>query len=60
MDVGAPDDALAMIAMRHPNDVRRLIGALRRIVARTKTSGGAVTAQLASEILAESETEAAA
>lgn len=60
LDAKAPDDALAMIAMRYPADVRRLIGALRKVAARAKLQGGSITAALAGEILAESNAEAAA
>jgi chromosomal replication initiator protein DnaA len=60
LNVKVPDDAVAMIAMRHPDDVRRLIGALRKVAARAKTNGGTVTAELASQVLAEPAAEVAA
>lgn len=60
LETKAPDDALAMIAMRYPADVRRLIGALRKVAARAKLQGESITAALAGEILAESTAEAAA
>lgn len=60
LGANATDDVLAMIAMRFPNDVRRLIGALRKVAARAKLQGGSMTAALAGEILAESGAEAAA
>ena len=60
MKLNAPDDVIAMIAMRHPDDVRRLIGALRKVAARAKSNGGKVTAEIASEVLAEGVAEAAA
>lgn len=60
MKAKVSDDVMAMIAMRYPNDVRRLIGSLRKVVARAKLDGGTVTAALASEILSASGSEAAA
>jgi len=60
LEAAAPDDVLAMLAMRHPADVRRLIGALRKVAARAKLQGGSITAALAGEILAESGAEVAA
>lgn len=60
LEAAAPDDVLAMLAMRYPDDVRRLIGALRKVAARAKLQGGSITASLAGEILAESGAEAAA
>jgi chromosomal replication initiator protein DnaA len=60
IEAAAPDEVLAMLAMRYPADVRRLIGALRKVAARAKLQGGSITAALAGEILAESNAEAAA
>ncbi len=60
METTAPDDVLAMLAMRYPSDVRRLIGALRKVAARAKLQGGAMTAALAGEVLADGGAEAAA
>ncbi len=60
LKIQAPDDVVAMIAMRHTNDVRRLVGSLRKIAAAARSNGGAITAELASRILAESVAEAAA
>jgi chromosomal replication initiator protein DnaA len=60
LDTAAPDDVLAMLSMRFPSDVRRLIGALRKVAARAKLQGGPITAALAGEVLAESGAEAAA
>lgn len=60
LEASAPDDVLAMLAMRYPADVRRLIGALRKVAARAKLQGGSITAALAGEILAENGAEAAA
>ncbi len=53
MNVKTPDEVLAMIAMRHPDDIRRLIGSLRKVAARAKSDGGCVTAEIASQVLAE-------
>lgn len=60
LEIKAPDEVLAMLAMRHPADVRRLIGALRKVAARAKLQGGSITSALAGEVLAESGAEAAA
>jgi len=60
LEMTAPEEVLAMIAMRFPNDVRRLIGSLRKVAARAKLQGGSMTAALAGEVLAESGAEAAA
>ncbi len=60
LEAPAPEEVIAMIAMRFPNDVRRLIGALRKVAARAKLQGGSMTAALAGEILAEGGAEAAA
>jgi chromosomal replication initiator protein len=60
MNLNAPDEVIAMVAMRHPDDVRRLIGALRKVAARAKINGGKVTPEIASQVLAEGVAEAAA
>ncbi len=60
LEAHAPEEVLAMIAMRFPNDVRRLIGALRKVAARAKLQKGSITAALAGEVLAEGGAEAAA
>jgi chromosomal replication initiator protein DnaA len=60
LNVQTPDDVAAMIAMRHPDDIRRLIGSLRKVAARARTSGGNVTAEIASQVLAEGSAEVAA
>ena len=45
------DDVLAVIAMRVTGDVRKMIGALRKVVAYAEQVGEEVTCEMATEIL---------
>lgn len=54
-----PEEVLAMVATTHPNDVRRLIGCLQKIVACAELQGDKVTCELANRILIEAAVEAA-
>ena len=48
-----PDEVLAMIAMKYPNDVRRLIGCLQKVLAYAELEKGKVTCELANKVLTE-------
>ena len=45
------DEALSLVAMRVPNDVRKMVGALRNVVAGAKLEDGPVSYERANEIL---------
>ena len=48
-----PDEVLAMLAMKHPKDVRRLLGCLHRVISCAQLKGYNVTCELASNVLSE-------
>ncbi len=54
-----PEEVLAMVAATHPNDVRRLIGCLQKILAYAELKGDRVSCELANQILIEAAVEAA-
>lgn len=54
-----PEEVLAMVATTHPNDVRRLIGCLQKILAYAELKGDKVTCELTNQILIEAAVEAA-
>ncbi len=54
-----PEEVLAMVAMKYPSDVRRLIGCVQKVVAYADLKGGKVTCELANQVLMESAIEAA-
>ena len=54
-----PEEVLAMVAIKYPSDVRRLIGCLQKVVAYADLEGGKVTCELANRILMELAVEAA-
>lgn len=54
-----PEEVLAMVAATHPNDVRRLIGCLQKILAYAELKGGGVSCELANQVLIEAAVEAA-
>lgn len=58
--VGVPEEVISLIAMRVPNDVRKMMGALRKVVAFAKLVGHEVNCDLAGEILSHLGVEAAA
>ena len=58
--VKVPPEVLSIIAMRVPNDVRKMTGSLRKIVAYAKLVGQDMSCELAEEILSHLATEEAA
>jgi chromosomal replication initiator protein DnaA len=48
---GVPEEIVRLIAARIPSDVRKLVGALHKVVAFTKLVGEDITAEVANEIL---------
>ncbi len=54
------DEILTLIAMRVPNDIRKMIGALRNVVAYAGLVGKGITCEMANEILSHLATEEAA
>jgi chromosomal replication initiator protein DnaA len=59
-EIQAPDDVIAMIAMNYSSDVRRMIGALRKVAVAARASGKELNASVASEVLASMGSESAA
>lgn len=55
-----PEPVLSLIAMRVADDVRKMCGSLRKIIAFAQLGGGALTCELAEEILSHLGSEAAA
>ncbi len=49
--VQVPDEVLGLIAMRVPNDVRKMMGSLKKIIAFAKLVGQSITCEMADEIL---------
>lgn len=49
--VPVPDEVLGLIAMRVPNDVRKMMGSLKKIIAFAKLVGQNITCEMADEIL---------
>jgi len=54
-----PEEVLAMVAMKYPSDVRRLIGCVQKVVSYAELKGVKVTCELANQVLMESAVEAA-
>ena len=54
-----PEEVLAMVAMKYPSDVRRLIGCMQKVLAYADLKGGKVTCELANRVLMELAVEAA-
>lgn len=50
-NVRLPEELLSLIAMRVPNDNRKMIGALRKVTAYAELVGEAVSCEMANEIL---------
>jgi len=50
-EISLNDDVLSMIASRVPSDVRKMIGALRKIVAHAELIEEQISCEVASEIL---------
>jgi len=46
-----PEEVLGLIAMRVPNDVRKMMGSLKKIIAFAKLVGQSITCEMADEIL---------
>lgn len=57
---GAPEEVLSLIAMRAPNDIRKMVGALRKITAYASLVEQSLTCELADEILSHLGAEQAA
>lgn len=55
-----PEEVLSMIASRVPNDVRRMTGALKKVVAFSKLVKADISCEMASEILSHMQAEEAA
>jgi len=49
--IAVPDEILSLIAMRVPNDIRKMTGSLRKVVAFAKLVGSSISCELAGEIL---------
>ncbi len=49
--VQVPEEVLGLIAMRVPNDVRKMMGSLKKIIAFAKLVGQNITCEMADEIL---------
>ncbi|MGC8739578.1 MAG: DnaA ATPase domain-containing protein [Candidatus Hydrogenedens sp.] len=49
--VQVPEEVLSLIAMRVPNDVRKMMGSLKKIIAFAKLVGQSITCEMADEIL---------
>lgn len=49
--VQVPEEVLSLIAMRVPNDVRKMMGSLKKIIAFAKLVGQNITCEMADEIL---------
>lgn len=49
--VPVPEEVLSLIAMRVPNDVRKMMGSLKKIIAFAKLVGQNITCEMADEIL---------
>lgn len=58
--VDVNDEILTLIAMRVPNDIRKMIGALHNVVAYAELVGKAITCEMANEILSHLVVEEAA
>ena len=58
--VEVPEEILALLAMRVPNDVRKMMGALRKIIAFANLVGQEMSCELADEILSHLGVEEAA
>ncbi len=58
--VAVPEEVVSLIAMRVPNDVRKMMGALRKVTAFAKLVGHEVNCDLAGEILSHLGIEVAA
>lgn len=58
--VQVPEEVLGLIAMRVPNDVRKMMGSLKKIIAFAKLIGQSITCEMADEILSHLGTVAAA
>ncbi|HOK08774.1 MAG TPA: DnaA/Hda family protein [Candidatus Hydrogenedens sp.] len=50
-DVKVPEEVLSLIAMRVPNDIRKMMGSLKKIIAFAKLVGQNITCEMADEIL---------
>ncbi len=59
-NVNVPEEVLGLIAMRVPNDVRKMMGALKKIIAFAKLIGQHITCEMADEILSHLGTAAVA
>lgn len=46
-----PDEVLSLVAMRVPNDIRKMTGALRKIIAYARLAGQEISLEMAGEIL---------
>jgi len=55
-----PDEILTLIAMRVPNDIRKMTGSLRKIIAYSNLVGQEMSCEAANEILSHLNTEQAA
>ncbi|HOV32165.1 MAG TPA: DnaA/Hda family protein [Candidatus Hydrogenedens sp.] len=49
--VPVPEEVLSLIAMRVPNDIRKMMGSLKKIIAFAKLVGQNITCEMADEIL---------
>ncbi|MCX8065139.1 MAG: DnaA/Hda family protein [Candidatus Hydrogenedentes bacterium] len=58
--VQVPEEVLGLIAMRVPNDVRKMMGSLKKIIAFARLVGQSITCEMADEILSHLGTTAAA
>ncbi|HNY87235.1 MAG TPA: chromosomal replication initiator protein DnaA, partial [Candidatus Hydrogenedentes bacterium] len=58
--VPVPEEILSLIAMRVPGDVRKMIGALRKITAFARLIGKEISVEMAQEILSHLGAEEAA
>lgn len=59
-DTPAPDEILSLVAMRVPDDVRKMAGALRKALAYAKLTGQELTMEMATDILSHLGAEQAA
>ena len=50
-DAEVPEEILSLIAMRVQDDVRKMVGALRKIVAFAKLVGEDISCEMAGEVL---------